>query len=268
MIYDSNKLIFILGGKGFVGSAFVRYCQSNKMEYSVIDRQNYESLKGKSCDVFINANGNSSKVLAQKKPLDDFDATVRSTKKSLLDFSFKKYVLLSSCDVYPDCSSPDTTKEDSVIDLARQSTYGFHKYMAEKCVQYSCPDWLIIRMGGMVGTGLKKNAIFDIVHGDTMWVDPQSELQFMNTDEVAKTVFSLIAKDIKNEIFNVCGDGLVKLQKIIDIVGAAKVKEGSPRTKYNVNIEKIKNLIQMPDSMESVLNFVRTAREQGSDDFN
>jgi nucleoside-diphosphate-sugar epimerase len=149
-------LIFILGGQGFVGSAFVRFCQSNNKEFVMIDRQNYDFYKGKSCDVFVNANGNSSKILATNNPMEDFVATVQSTKNSLIDFKFNKYVFLSSCDVYPDCSSPDLTKEDSVIDVSKQSTYGFHKHLAEECVIHSVPNWLVIRMGGMVGQGLKK----------------------------------------------------------------------------------------------------------------
>lgn len=251
-------MIFILGGKGFVGSAFARFCLSGKKEFVVIDRQNYETYKGKSCDVFINANGNSSKVLATKKPLEDFDATVSTVKKSLIDFNFKKYVLLSSCDIYPDCSSPLVTREDSKIDLSKQSTYGFHKYLAEQCVCHDASKWLVIRMGGMVGNGLKKNPIFDIVNGGPLWVDPKSELQYMATDDVARIVFELLDKEITNETFNVCGDGLVKLESIMDGT-KIKVNPNSPVVKYNINIDKVKNITKMPDSMESVTNFIKTA---------
>lgn len=253
-------MIFILGGKGFVGSAFTRYCQSNGIDYEIIDRNNYLSNRGRSCDVFINANGNSSKVLATKDPIKDFDATVRSVRSSLNDFQFKRYVLLSSCDVYANCSSPETTHEDSEIDVSRQSQYGFHKYLAEECVRHSAKDWLVIRMGGMVGTGLKKNPIFDIINGGPLWVDPASEIQYVNTDDVAKTVFGLIDRNLTKEIFNICGNGLVKLEKLLQN-HAVKVNPNSPMVKYDVNIEKIQKITKMPDSMETVTNFISSIKQ-------
>lgn len=252
-------MIFILGGNGFVGSAFVRFCQSNGLDYTIIDRTNYDEHLGKSCDVFINANGNSSKILAKKDPLADFDATVRSTKKSLIDFQFEKYVLLSSCDVYPDCSSPETTREDSVIDISKQSPYGFHKLLAEECVRHCASNWLIIRMGGMVGIGLKKNPIFDIINGGLLWVDPKSELQYMNTEDVAKTVFELIDKEITNQIFNVCGSSLMRIDELLKTFHV-RVNQNSPLVRYDVNIDKIQKIVKMPDSIESVLHFVKKVK--------
>lgn len=253
-------MIFILGGKGFVGSAFVRYCQDKKIPHEVIDRKNYDSYKGKQCDILINANGNSSKVLASKNPMEDFEATVQSTRKSLLDIVFKKYVLVSSCDVYPDLAEPAKNSEEVKIDVTRQSTYGSHKYQAEESVRNGAKDWLIVRLGGMVGVGLKKNPIFDIINGGPLWVDPQSELQYMNTDDVAKTVFKLIDNGKTSEIFNICGSGLVKLQKLLDIY-RVNVNPNSPVVKYDINIEKIEKIVPMPDSMEAVMNFIKDVKQ-------
>ena len=256
----ADNLYFILGGKGFVGSAFARFCQNTGKKFVVIDRQNYNDHIGKPCDFFINANGNSSKVLATKDPLQDFDVTVRNTRKTLVDFKFKKYVLISSCDVYPDCSSPGTTKEDLPIDVSKQSPYGFHKYLAEECVRNGASDWIIVRLGGMVGPGLKKNAIFDILNGGPLWLDPTSQLQYMNTDDVSKITFMLIQKDLKQEIFNVCGKGLVRLENIIKNY-KVNASPDSPKVKYDINIEKISKLADIPDSMHTVMNFIQEKRE-------
>jgi nucleoside-diphosphate-sugar epimerase len=257
--YDTDNLYFILGGKGFVGSAFARFCQNTGTKHVVIDRQNYNDHVGKSCDVLINASGSSSKVLATKDPLQDFDATVRNTRKSLVDFKFKKYVLISSCDVYPDCSSPVTTKEDLEIDVSKQSPYGFHKYLAEECVRHGTSDWLIVRLGGMVGPGLKKNPIFDILNGGPLWLDPKSQLQYMRTDDVSKITSMLIQRNLKQEIFNVCGKGLVKLEDILKN-HKVNVNPGSPQVKYDINIDKISKITVMPDSVNTVMNFIQEIR--------
>ena len=112
-------------------------------------------------------------------------------------------------------------------------------------------------MVGMIGDGIKKNAIFDILNGGPLWLDPQSELQFMNTDDVAQIVFKLNDTDLNNEIINVCGEGLVKLEDIIDLVGPIPVNEDNPKVKYNVNIKKLQKIISVPNSMDSVKNFIQ-----------
>jgi len=247
-----------MGGKGFVGSTFVRYCEKENLEFQVITRENYDELVGHECDILINANGNSSKVLAAKQPSVDFDKTVLSVKKTLTDFKFKKYILISSCDVYPDCSSPKYTAEDLKIDVSKQSSYGSHKYLAEQYVIQNTKKWLIFRLGGMVGHNLKKNSIYDIIHGGPLWLDPQSQLQFMNTDNVAQIVFTIINNNIINNIFNVCGNGLVKLQDLLETHNDVEIKPNSPVVKYNINIEKLKKILTVPDSMNTVKTFIKT----------
>lgn len=258
MEFDSNFTVIIIGGEGFVGSAYTRYCQQNNLNYLVINRANYNNYIGTACDLLINANGNSKKFLAKDNPLLEFDASVRSVRQSLIDFPAKKYVFLSSCDVYPDCSNYDTTKEDLIINIAEQTPYGFHKYLAEQCVQHCHKNWLIFRMGGFVGIGMKKNPIFDILQGEKMWLDPQSQLQYINTDIAANIVMEIIKKEYHHEIFNLCGNGLITLQEIIDITNSkVKVNPNSPKVCYEVSIAKLKQIVNIPNSREMVLDFVK-----------
>lgn len=249
-------MIFLIGGRGLVGSAFARLFDTQGVEYAILDRQTYGQYTGRSCKLLINANGNSRKPLARERPLEDFDASVRSVRASLNDFRFDRYVHLSSCDVYPDCSSPAATSEDGALAARAQSPYGFHKHLAEQCVQHAAADWLIFRFGGFVGPGLKKNAIFDILKGGPLWLDPRSELQFLRTDDAARIVMQL-AGDVTREVFNLCGSGVVRLSDVIERTGReVAVQPGSPLVRYDVSITKISRHIAIPDSRESVLQFV------------
>ncbi len=255
-------MIFILGGKGLVGSAFARHCERTGMPYAVIDREEYAANAGHACDVLINANGNSSKRLGDRAPLEDFDASVRSVRASLADFRWKKYVHISSCDVYPDCSSPEATRESNVPDIARQSPYGFHKFLAEQCVRHAGGDWLIFRCGGFVGPGLRKNAIFDILNGGPLYLDPESELQFLHTDRAADVVFQVVNAGASHEIFNLCGRGTVKIGEAAAATGREiAVAPGSPRVRYDINLEKISRVADIPETRPSVLEFI--ARQRG-----
>lgn len=257
-------MIFILGGKGFVGSAFARHCRRSGLSHTVIDIDNYRDHVGGGCEIFINANGNSKKFLAREDPVREFRESVESVRTSLVDFKAERYVHLSTGDVYPDCSSPETTREDMEIDIALQSPYGFHKYLAEQCVRHAAKRWLIIRMGGFVGPGLKKNPVYDILHGGPLWVDPESRLEYLHTDENARILFELINRGLEGEVVNVCGKGKVKLSEVMDAVGrTVEVKPGSPRITYDVSIDKLEKILPVPESRKTVLDFVKEQLQEG-----
>lgn len=254
-------MILILGGSGFVGSAFARWCERAGADYRIVTRENYPQYVGIPCDILINANGNSRKPLAASQPLVEFDASVRSVRQSLVDFKAATYVHLSSCDVYPDCSSPDATQESQVPFVDEQSPYGFHKYLAEQCVRHGTRQWLIFRSGGFVGPGLKKNAIFDILHGTSLWLDPSSELQYLSTDAAADLAMELVSRGISREVFNLCGDGTIRLQEIIDLTGSSvQSVPGSPRVHYHVSIGKLQRYMPVPATRDEVRNFLGMPR--------
>lgn len=250
-------MIYIMGGKGFVGSAFVRLFKEMKLQYEIIEPDNYEKFAGTSCDIFINANGNSKKFLANDNPKYEFDSTVRTVCNSLHDFKYNKYVLCSTCDVYNNFEDPELNREDVEIDINKQSRYGFHKYIAENFVKYEAPDYIIVRFGGFVGPNLKKNPIYDILKGGPLWLHPESQLQFLHTDEAAKIVCKLIDDNITNDIFNVCGNGLVKLNDIISMQDKKiEIKDNASKVIYNINTEKINEIIPVFSSEQIVRNFV------------
>jgi nucleoside-diphosphate-sugar epimerase len=250
-------MIHVLGGRGLVGSAFVRYCQRTGREFDIIELDNYERFIGRPCRILVNANGNSRKPLAKQAPVEDFDASVRSVRSSLVHYPCDLYVHLSSCDVYPDCSSPESTREDQALDPAAQSPYGFHKYLAEQCVRHAARRWLIFRFGGFVGPGLRKNAVFDILHGGPLWLDPASQLQFLHTEHAAEIVLGLAESGLSGETLNLCGRGLIQLQEVIDATGRdIPVQPGSSVVRYDVNIEAVSRHAMIPETRATVLDFV------------
>lgn len=243
-------MIFILGGSGFVGSAFARFCDAEGLDHEVVTRSNYARHAGRRCETLVAAHGNSSKLLGRRDPVADFERTVSAVKKSLADFGFSRYVLASSCDVYPDCSSPGATGEGSVPPAARHP-YGFHKHLAEQCALHACPGALVLRLGGMVGPGLKKNPVYDILRGGPLWISPDSRLQYMHTDDVAR-----IAMGLEGGTYNLCGSGTVRVG---DLPGAegVEVADGAPRVTYDVDVSKISAEARLPRSERAVREFMR-----------
>lgn len=252
-----SKSVFVLGGNGFVGSGFVRHLHAQGMAVTVVDRTNYNQFIGAECDILINANGNSKKFLAKDDPKGEFQASVASVRNSLVDFKFKKYVYLSTSDVYPDCSSPELTREDAPLNVAEQSPYGFHKNLAELCVQHGARDWLIIRQGGFVGEGMKKNAVFDVLYGDKLWVHPESRFQFINTDDSARLVMELIDNGISNHVLNLTATGTISVQEIMQLAGRTVPHDAKAKPVcYEISTECISRYVSLPETYKSAQAFL------------
>jgi nucleoside-diphosphate-sugar epimerase len=250
-------MIFILGGNGFVGSAFARLCRDRGLEFAIIDRSNYSQFVGRNCDIFINAAGNSKKFLTRQTPLLDFDASVRTVRASLNDFPCNTYVLISSADVYPDSSSTQTTSESQFLDVAKMTPYGFHKHLAELCVRHSASRWLIARCGGFVGPLIKKNPIFDIINGGPLWISEESELQYIHTDQSASIILGLVHLGIQNEIFNISGSGVVRLSKVMEWTSrSVLVSPDSPFFRCEMNLDKVSSFLQLPETQTVVRDFI------------
>lgn len=255
-------MICVVGGNGFIGSGFVRMFARLGMACINITRENYQEHAGAACDILINANGNSSKLLSKSDPMADFDANVRSVRKLMEDFSPESYIHISSCDVYADCSSPLTTREDILPDPRTLSGYGFHKLLGEQCVRHTRKKWLILRPGGFVGPGLKKNAVFDILNGEKLWLDPASRLQFMHTDVFAEVVWNLHADGVSNEILNICGAGTMELLEIMELAGKRiPAAPNAPKVLYEVSLDKVSSYCRaMPSTRSSIERFILEQR--------
>ena len=63
---------------------------SRRRQVTAIGRDNYQKFRGQSCDLLINANGNSKKFLADDDPAAEFDASVASVLRNFVDFPAKR----------------------------------------------------------------------------------------------------------------------------------------------------------------------------------
>jgi dTDP-4-dehydrorhamnose reductase len=227
---------------------------------TVAGRDELKQLKGSSFDVVINANGNASRFRAEQDPLFDFEASVVSVYRSLFDFSYDRYVFLSTVDVYNCPDQRELTSEATPIDPLALGTYGFHKRQAELAVMQRCPRYLVLRLGQMVGKGLKKGPIYDITNNQPLWIDPGSCLPFMNTTNVGGVLFQLLEAGIDGEIFNVCGRTSVEFSRVLELFASCSPRpaESEPTIQhYQVATEKIEQFCPLPDSWDEIRLFAR-----------
>ena len=259
-------MIYLIGGNGFVGSAYARLFDVQGLKYQIITRDNAVEFKGTSCELLINANGNSKKFMAARDPIWEFEASVNSVLYSLEDYKAERYVFLSTGDVYPQTHSPDVTDEDQSLDVSKMSRYGLHKYLAEQLVRGTHPNHLIIRMGGFVGKGLSKNAIYDMLTGGDLWLSLDSQLQFINTDDAAQIVFSLAQNaEIKNETINLGANGRASLRDAYALChSTSSVKPDAGKVSYELSLAKLARFYHgdLPDSSDTIKSFILNNKDQ------
>ena len=200
-----NK-IGILGADGFLGKALCKQFPDAVR----ITKHNYIAFVHEEFDVFINANGNSKKYLAEQHPYMDFKASVDSVYRTFTDFKIKKYIYISSVDAYGD------------------TMYGFHKHLAELIIRKNAERCLILRCSAMIGQGLKKGVVKDLIEGNPLWITSDSEMRFITVTEVGKIIESLIKENYTQKTFNVAGSGTIKVSEIAEMLGVGyKVRLGA-----------------------------------------
>lgn len=246
--------LLIIGYTGFVGTALYEHFSSIP-DYNVkgVNRKNYKEVVGEYFDIIINADGNSKKFLADKDPILDFEMNDLTLLRTLHDFKFEVYILISSIDVYHNLREISLNHENVNIDVSKISNYGFDKYIAELLVKHYAKTWLILRLGGMVGKKLKKGPIYDILWGEKLWVSPKSKFLVMHTQDVALYVQKIIEKKLWNEIFNVTACEPISLEEIIERVGKKEIFKkfysmNLPIYEYRINVEKISRFVFKPRS--------------------
>ena len=249
-------MFFIVGGNGLTGSAFVRYFDQINEDYKIIQKENKEDFFGKSCDTLIFANGNALKYKANQDPYFDFIASVASVSEYVNKIDFKKIILLSSVDVYPEKNSEKHTLESNVIDVKKLDNYGYHKFLAENYVQNKTNNYLIFRLPSLVGIGLKKNQAYDYIHEHKqVMVSPLSKFNFINTDYIANVVTKILNENIKNEIFNLASKNSMLIKDIKKIVGFdSEYTETANDFLYNyqINTNKISKYVKLTSSEEAI----------------
>lgn len=252
-------MIGVIGNRGLVGSALCVYFEKEGIKYKGINTKNYKQCVGSSFDYLINADGRGVKHLADTNPKEDFEKNVKSTSDFIFDFTYKTFIHISSIDVYSNPSSKKDASEDVMIDVKKLSPYGFHKYLSEIMVRQYCPQWLILRLGGLVGPKLKKNPVFDWSHGRPFFIRAQSCLTFIHTQTIAQIILNLIEKRVVNEVFNVCASDSICLEKLNEICDF-KTKEVDAAElalqNYNINVTRLKNFFPVKTSREYIRQYL------------
>lgn len=160
----------LIGHTGFVGGNLAAQAQFDDCYNS----RTIEGMTGKSYDLVVCSGARAEKWLANKQPDADREGIARLTKV-LATVRARKMVLISTVDVF---QQPVNVDETTLVTLAGLSAYGRHRFELEEFVRSRFPT-LIVRLPGLFGPGLKKNAIYDLLYDNRVdLIHPAAIYQF------------------------------------------------------------------------------------------
>ena len=164
--------IGIIGSNGFLGNTLRHISKNYEYEIIEITKNNYEQNKHKNFDIIINAAMPSKKYWAYENPYLDFEKTVCLTADISYNWNYNKLIQISTI---------------SAEDFSNSHPYMVNKKTAEILSSYK--NHLIVRLGTLYGDGLVKGALYDLLNSNHIYVDPQSEFDFISTDFVSNWIF-------------------------------------------------------------------------------
>jgi nucleoside-diphosphate-sugar epimerase len=146
----------LIGYTGFVGS---NLCGQRAFE-SLYNSKNIEQIAGERFETIVCSGMPAAKWVANRDPEADL-ATFHRLWNHLQRATAERVVLISTVDVYP---MPVEVDEDSAIELVQLNAYGRHRRMLELAMAEHFSQHVIVRLPGLFGRGLKKNAIYDLLY--------------------------------------------------------------------------------------------------------
>lgn len=150
----------LVGFSGFVGSTLIKQASFDSLFRST----NIQDIKGKSFDKVVCAGAPAQKWIANKDPLTDREK-IDSLISYLKTISCKTFILISTVDVFKNSVGVD---ENTPIDEDGLHAYGLNRRLLEKFVESYFDNYLIVRLPGLVGPGLRKNVIFDFLNNNNL----------------------------------------------------------------------------------------------------
>jgi dTDP-4-dehydrorhamnose reductase len=161
----------LIGATGFVGSTLLRQAGFQFLYRS----SNIRDIEGREFDLVVCAAAPAQKWVANREP-DADRANLERLIRHLGTVRCGRFVLISTVDVF---KQPVGVDEDTPVDERGLNPYGLHRRRLETFVAERFSNHLIVRLPGLVGPGLRKNVVFDLLHDNNLdAVDSRGVYQF------------------------------------------------------------------------------------------
>ena len=159
----------LIGHSGFVGTTLQRQADFGALYRST----DIADIAGRSFELTICAGVPAQKWIAERDPEADL-ANIQGLAGHLDSVTSDRFVLISTVDIFADSRGMD---EGSAAEP--NSAYGRNRLWLEQFVSDRFPNALVARLPGLVGPGLRKNALFDFRNDNALHaIDARGRYQF------------------------------------------------------------------------------------------
>jgi len=217
----------LIGHTGFVGGTFL----AEQPWGACYNSSNIADIAGQEFDLLVCAGVSAVKWQANKDPDTDRAGISRLTGP-LATVRAREMVLVSTIDVYPHPNAGGT--EDTAIDPATNHAYGRHRFELEQWCAARFPNLRIVRLPALFGTGLRKNAIYDLIHGHMVGdINPASAFQWYPLARLWSDI--AVARQAGLDLVNLFPEPL-PMRRIIDTLfpGAPVGQATHPAPRYDM----------------------------------
>jgi nucleoside-diphosphate-sugar epimerase len=186
--WASGESSALIGHTGFVGGNLLR-----QREFSAcFNSTNIEGIAGRSFDLVVCSGARAEKWKANANPEEDLDNIERLTR-ALEHVEIRKLVLISTVDVFLE---PVDVDEDSPAPTAGLHAYGRNRRRLEQIVSGRF-DALVVRLPALYGPGLKKNALYDLLHdNEVSKIDARGAFQFYSVARLWRDIATALDKEL------------------------------------------------------------------------
>ncbi|MFM7207894.1 MAG: NAD-dependent epimerase/dehydratase family protein [Planctomycetaceae bacterium] len=160
----------LIGCTGFVGGTLL----ARRPFAAAYRSTTIDGIAGRTFDRIYCAGAPAEKWRANRDPAAD-RANLQRLVDAVSKAKARKLILISTVDVFGD---PQRVTEHD--EPAGATPYGRHRLELERTLAARF-DTLIVRLPGLFGAGLKKNALYDLLHGNQVEkIDSRGTFQFYN----------------------------------------------------------------------------------------
>lgn len=161
----------LIGYSGYVGTTLLRQRPFQKLYRST----NISEIRDQEFVNVVCAGASAQKWIANRAPDEDKEKIER-LMNNLKTVQCSRFILISTVDVF---NRPIAVDETTHVDVTGLHPYGLHRRMLEQFAEETFSDCLIVRLAGLVGPGLRKNVIFDLLNDNNLQaVDSRAVFQF------------------------------------------------------------------------------------------
>lgn len=180
----------LVGHTGFVGGNLAAQHRFD----AVFNSKTIESIRGKRFRRLVVSAMPAEMWVANRDPVAD-RATLNRLWSNLEQCRADECVVISTIAVYP---TPICVDEGTLIMTNLSTPYGEHRWELERRARWHFPRALSVRLPGLYGPGLKKNAVYDLLHDNRVdKLHAGATYQFYNLARLGRDIETALAAGLR-----------------------------------------------------------------------